>query len=115
RAAVIAVLPEDVARGRKNRFAIEGRRAAALSLSAISCVVIIFHNGHSRNISRSGLFRNGHCDYRRFDPMSLPLEPQDAQQTVGFANALDAVIDRTIAAKRLVGAVVLIAQDGDIV
>jgi CubicO group peptidase (beta-lactamase class C family) len=47
--------------------------------------------------------------------MSLPLEPQDAQQTVGFANALDAVIDRTIAAKRLVGAVVLIAQDGDIV
>jgi len=47
--------------------------------------------------------------------MSLPLAPHDEQQTADVANALDAVIDRTIAARRLVGAVVLVAHKGGIV
>ncbi|RDJ13704.1 serine hydrolase domain-containing protein [Rhizobium grahamii] len=47
--------------------------------------------------------------------MSLPLETQHTQQTADLATALDSVIDRTIAAKRLVGAVVLVAREGVVV
>ncbi|MBB3314214.1 CubicO group peptidase (beta-lactamase class C family) [Rhizobium sp. BK181] len=47
--------------------------------------------------------------------MSLPLETQHTQQTADLAIALDAVIDRTIAARRLVGAVVLVAHEGVVI
>ncbi len=45
--------------------------------------------------------------------MSLPVKTAVADNSL--AESLDAVIDRTISDKRLVGAVVLVARDGQIV
>lgn len=47
--------------------------------------------------------------------MSLPLETADADRNSSLAAAVDAAITSALTEKRLVGTVVLVARDGEIV
>src|SRR6266436_5166880 len=69
----------------------------------------IYHSGHCCNTSPFMVFRNGHCDYTG---VSMIHQFGHHAESSKPARRLDAVIDRAIAENRIVGTVVLVAEDG---
>lgn len=99
--ALITQLPENVGCPGKRLVPVKGTGAAT---GAGSCFNII-HNDRSGNIGVLGLFGSGHCDYRELPAMSLANNARSGR--------LNAVIDAALAEKRIVGAVVLVAERGE--
>lgn len=101
RRTLVAEPPESLRSFLQHGASIKGTGAAARAWGGLKN----FHSDHSRIGSPGALFTNDHCDYRGTRSMSLP--------DISHASArIDAVIDKALVEKRIVGAVVLTALDG---